>query len=152
MKCNNPKCNNEVTTNRRLYCSKNCQAIAQYHLNKDKYKQYRKTGYERNPEGVKAQRKRAVDKFRTEKRTVFNKLIMKSYHKHKDRWNSRDLTHDVINCKRKPSGIIKECNNCGTTDELSLKFEIYPTKAAEIRQAITDGKIYYVCKECRGRK
>jgi len=102
-----------------------------------------------NPDKKRVNSKKSFEKFRTEKRERFNELMRNQYYKHKDKWNSRTKTREIIKAKRKPSGIIKECRECKSKENLSLKFEVYPTKADVIRKAIKKGKIYYLCKECR---
>lgn len=147
MKCKN--CGKELSGRKRKYCDIQCQAKLKYKENKEVYLARTKKWNEKNSERRKVLAKKACDKFRIEKREHFNELIMKSYHKNKNKWNSRSVIYDVLKCKRKPSGIIKACKNCESTEKLGLKYEFYPTKAAEVREAIKAGKIYYLCKECR---
>jgi len=42
----------------------------------------------------------------------------------------------------------KFCKKCKSKKDLEVHHEIYPIPAWEIKKAINDGKIYYLCKEC----
>jgi len=142
-------CNKELLKgNQTKYCCTKCNQKSYYLRHKEKIKANVRKWELENPKRRAKNAKKSCDKFRTEKRERFNALIMKSYYKHKDKWNSRKITWNLIKLK-KPSGIIKECRECKSKENLSLKFEVYPTKADAIRKAIKKGKIYYLCKECR---
>ena len=59
----------------------------------------------------------------------------------------------MINKYKNPIKIEKECKKCKSSNDndnkLSLKFEVYPDSAKDIRQAVKENKIYYLCKRCR---
>jgi len=48
----------------------------------------------------------------------------------------------------KKFNINNHCRKCGKIKDLEIHHEIYPVAAEEIKQAITDKKIYYLCKKC----
>jgi len=147
--CKNQNCNNELKKFKKKYCSRNCQDKDYYLNHKEKYKDNAEKWVKKNPEKAKEMKKKSNLKFRTEKRKQFNKLMLKQYHKHKPKWDSRRKTYNIINELKNKPDIKKECKKCKSLNNLSLKFEVYPIKAKEIRQAIKEGKIYYLCKGCR---
>lgn len=134
---------------RKIYCSRKCNDKAYYLKNKETYKKNTKRWIKNNPERAKEINFKANLKFRTEKRERYNKLVLKSYYKNKGKWRTRDKTYKVLKGIRKPVQIEKECKECGSKENIKLKFEVYPTKAEEIRKAIKDKKIYYICNGCR---
>jgi hypothetical protein len=145
-------CNKEMNTGRK-YCSKKCQSKNFYLNNKEKIVERVAKWNAANPEKVKTYGKKAMLKYRTEKKDRFNKSIMKSYHKYKQRWHSRNVTYRIINhCPTKPINISKVCRLCESNKNVKLKFEVYPSGVEEIRQAIEDGLIYYLCNDCRKKK
>jgi hypothetical protein len=46
----------------------------------------------------------------------------------------------------------KKCRDCGSKIYVQFHHEVYPSKLKEIKQAIKDGKIYFLCRECHGKK
>lgn len=40
------------------------------------------------------------------------------------------------------------CKICGSKNNLEVHHEIYPIPSEKIKQAISEGKIYYLCKKC----
>lgn len=74
---------------------------------------------------------------------------------HPKKCKSRSITSAIIygwlNCWGKrmyaPVSINKLCKICGTKRNLQIHHEIYPIHAKKVRQAIYDGRIYYVCKK-----
>ena len=149
MKCKNPNCNKELKKKRRKYCSDKCQRKDMYKKNKQKYIDNARKWEKNNPGKYKESVLKANKKFRETKRERFNELMRNNYHKNKPKWNSRVWTYQMINRYKKPIKIDKVCKKCKRTDFLSLKFEVYPSKADDIRQAIKELKIYYLCKRCR---
>jgi len=149
MICKNPNCNNELKKGRRKYCSDKCQDKDYYKNNKEKYIERNKEWEKKNPEKYKEIHLKSNKKFRTEKRERFNKLMMKGYYRNKDKWNSRNHTYNILRQKRKKTTMIKQCKKCNATEDLRLKYEVYPTKADEIREAIKKGLIYYLCGRCK---
>ena len=120
-----------------------------YQTKKQTYIDNSKKWNKENPEKNKEQCLKANRKFRTENKERFNELMRKNYHKNKPKWISRQWAYQIINDLKKKTDIKKECKKCKKKDNLSLKFEVYPTNAKDIRQAIKDQKIYYLCKGCR---
>ena len=145
-------CGKELETLRK-YCSKKCQSKNYYNNNKEKIVERVLKWNNKNKDKVKEYGKKAMFKYRTEKREQFNKSIMNSYCKYKKRWHSRNVTYRLINkCPTKPINLPKVCRLCNSTENIKLKFEVYPNGVKEIRQAITDGLIYYLCNSCRKKK
>jgi len=67
--------------------------------------------------------------------------IMRDYYiKNKDKQRCRSITYKCI-------AIPKKCK-CGATKNLQIHHEIYPVGKVEILKAISNGKIYYLCKSC----
>jgi len=149
MKCGYITCKKEIEGRKRRFCSIYCQRKDYYIRNKDIIRERVRKWEAKNLDKKRVHSKKSLTKFRKEKRERFNELMRNQYYKHKGKWISRAKTREIIKAKRKPSGIIKECRECKSEENLSLKFEVYPTKADAIRKAIKKGKIYYLCKECR---
>lgn len=78
-----------------------------------------------------------------------NKNCMKDYYLNKVRWSSRLNTRRLI--KKGKILIEKKCKNGCKSDKFQIHHEIYPTKMAEIKKAIEEGKIYYLCLICHNR-
>ena len=155
MTINCPVCNRPTIEGKgkSIFCSRKCSSANFYQNNKEKIKARVRKWDENNPEKVKIIHKKAMLKYRTEKRGQFNKLILKSYYGNKQKWNSRGQTRRILYaCPSKPMDIQKVCVKCGTDKNVKLKFEVYPNKAEDIRQAYRDGKIYHICKTCRSNQ
>ena len=76
--------------------------------------------------------------------------MRKGYRNNKTKCNSRNRTNSIINgtnCYKKYNPLKKVCK-CGSKKNLKLRFEIYPTRVKEIKKALDDGKIYYLCAKC----
>ena len=142
-------CNKELKKFKKKYCSDNCQKKDRYQNNKQTYIDNARKWEKLNPEKFKEQCLKANKKFRENKRDRFNQLMRNNYHNNKPKWNSRVWTYQMINKYKTPIKIDKVCKKCKSSDNLRLKFEVYPNKADDIRQAIKDLKIYYLCKRCR---
>jgi len=133
----------------KRFCSTKCRTTAYYTANKSKIRVKTRKWADNNKEKVKKYHVKAMYKYRTEKREQFNSSILKSYHRYKDRWRSRNETRRILNkCVNKKVDIQKICVNCGSIDNLKLKFDFYPVKSDEIRKALIEGKIRYLCGKC----
>jgi len=133
---------------------KSCVDKNNYNKNKEKYKENARRWDRLNPEKAKQKRKEALEKFRREKPERFNELMRNQYHKHKDKWKSRNNTYNILNGRggfRKFNPLKKECA-CGSTENLEIHHEVYPTLVKDIKKAILDGKIYYKCRDCHSRR
>ena len=139
----------EAKSSRRLYCSDTCQEHNYYLNHKEKIKEYVREWEKNNKEKTYITHKKSLEKFRTNKRERFNELMRKVYHRNKDKWRARNNTKQLLNQVRNPVEISKVCKLCGSKDNLSRKFEIYPRKFDEIRAAIKNKQIYYICRDCR---
>jgi len=75
----------------------------------------------------------------------FNALMNNQYYKHKDKWKSRLYTKKLYLEIGK-----RKCKNCGCDNSqiIEIHHETYPTEYKEIKKAIAEGKIYYLCKNC----
>ena len=143
-------CNKEFEKKgRKRYCSTKCLDKSYYLRNKQRIKENTRKWEKDNPERRREICLKANIKFRTEKRERFNNLVLKSYYKNKSKWRTRHKTYIVLKGIRKPVTIDKECKICKTKENIKLKFEVYPDTAKEIRKAIQDKKIFYICSKCR---
>jgi len=88
----------------------------------------------------------------------WRKNIKDYYEKNKNKYISRIATSCYVYGKKrgdytfkKIDGPKNECKECKTNKNLQIHHEIYPTRKKEIIQAIKDGYIYYLCKDCHSR-
>lgn len=61
------------------------------------------------------------------------------------------LTNHIVkgvNRKEKFEIQPKECKKCGSKEDLEIHHEIYPQSSKDIKEAIKEGKIYYLCQVC----
>lgn len=68
---------------------------------------------------------------------------------------SRSLTSAIVNGanrKEKYPLLDGSCKQCEVQDDLEIHHEIYPTRSKEVRKAIDEGKIHYLCKPCHYKK
>ena len=141
----------------RIYCSKRCSDKSFYLKNKEKYLKNKEKYIEaarrdeRNPKRKKKIAKKACEKFRKDKPERFNELMRKGYKKNKNKWQSRKSTLQLLNRKSPEVFLEKKCKRCGELEELEIHHEEYPDLTREIKKAINEGKIYYLCKKCHGR-
>ena len=135
----------------KIYCSHQCGNKAYYQNNKNIIlKRSRKWEIE-NPKRKREINKKAVNKFKKDKKKRFNELMNNSYKKNKDKWASRNITNKIIKGTgdyKKRNILIKQCKKCGIKKDLQIHHEIYPRLVKEIIRAIEDKKIYYLCREC----
>ena len=139
----------------RKYCNSRCWQVNYYKNHKEKIDKYRKKWVIENPEKTKASNKKGMDKFRKEKPERFNELMMQGYYRNKEKRHSRSNTLKVMegrNGLKKYNPLVKECRICKSKNNIEIHHEIYPTKTEEIKKAIDKGKIYYLCRDCHGRK
>ncbi len=152
MICKNPLCNNTFIRKRRqIYCSGKCNRRMYYVRNQKKMIEKVKKWNKANHEKVKIYGKKSSIKFRTENRVRFNELMMNGYIKNKSKWQSRKSTLQLLNSKKYINPLKMECK-CGSIENLEIHHEIYPDRVAEIKKAIIEGKIYYKCRKCHGRR
>jgi len=150
--CENPLKESKRRT--RLYCSQRCSSRAHYRRHKEYYQEGAKRWRRLNLEKAKESCKKSLLKYRTgEGRKNFNASMMKSYRKNKDRWHSRSNTRSMIKglygfAQYDP--LTDECKKCKIKENLEIHHEIYPTRVKEIRNAMDEGKIYYLCGSCHG--
>jgi hypothetical protein len=145
-------CNKELEGKRKKYCSKKCQDRATYKKNTVQIKAQVRKWEKENPERTKELHKKALVKFRATKHDRFNELMRKQYHNHKDKWRSRNNVRKSLERVRVPILIDRFCKTCGTTENISMKYEVYPIKIKDIRAAILAKQIYYVCRTCRNKR
>ncbi len=146
-------CSKEIFAPKRKFCSKSCKDSWRYYnitSVKEKMLETTKRWNKLNPEKCKKSNKKACDKFRKEKPERFNELMMNGYRRDKDKWNSRSRTGKFF--MRYRNYLIKECKKCKSKENLEIHHEIYPIKTKEIKKAIDEGKIYYLCLKCHGRR
>ncbi len=150
MKCKT--CAKNLPKGRRIFCSTKCERRDYYLRNKEKIKKSSREWAINNPERHRELSLKAHRKFREEHRERFNELILRSYRKNKHKWNSRKQLYQLIYRNKKKMEIEKKCKRCGSEEDLRFKFEAYPVKVDDIRKAIKEEKIYYLCSECRKKK
>jgi len=148
IKCKNPDCRKLFE---KKYCSKFCcpQCTKRVYYLTHKKEIIRKNllWAEKNPEKTKECHKKAFAKFYTEKRPRFLELMRASYKRNKIRWDCRTRTrYYLINNKLQ---IDKACKFCGTTENLSRRFEKFAITKHEIQRIIEKGYIYNICSRCR---
>jgi len=138
--------------NKQIYCSKRCKDKAHYLRHKEYYIENAKRWIKENPSKYKINHKKAMDKYI--KTDGFRNSVMKNYYNNKDKWNSRNVINKIIlgRSYKKFDVLKKQCKKCGTKDNLEIHHEIYPTKVKEIKEAILNGRIYYLCLKCHGRR
>jgi hypothetical protein len=132
----------------RSYCS-NCRNEEDYieykrnQINECVKKWYKKPG---NKERVYAHIKR----YRIENKADVNiknnsrKRTIDFYKRNYYDWDRSKKTKDLFGDK--------VCKLCGSKTYVQFHHEIYPSKVKEIKQAILDGKIYFLCRKCHGKK
>lgn len=149
--CENPECKNIfIKINKQRFCTLKCAHRHNYLKNKNKYLAKARRWDAKNPDKCKECRSRARDKFRKNKPERWNKLVMDCYWRDKEKHYSRGKTRRILSGDgfKKYNPLKKQCK-CGSTENLTLKFDIYTIKTEEIKKALDNGKIYYICKECR---
>ena len=154
-KCNNPDCNDLVSKGRKKYCSRKCGYHVYYLKNKERYLEWARKWHLNNDRKQKASHKKSSTKWRKENKDEFNKLVMKNYYRNPEKWQSRTVTTRILNGMgnyKKYNPLRKMCKKCGSNKNLEIHHQTYPTKTKEIKKAIDDGKIYYVCLKCHGRR
>lgn len=145
--CANTDCKNKVSgDSRKKYCSRRCISHNYYLKNRNKIINNTKKWQIDNPEKAAEYKKKSVKKFLEDGR--MKKLMKSGYERNKRKWNCRTTTNHIINgtSSYKHLYIPKVCKKCGVETNLQIHHEIYPSSAREIRQALREGKIYYVCK------
>lgn len=131
------------------FCSNICRNSYNYYRNPKKkiayQKEYKKKFKERDKNKVYLSGK----KWKEKNRIRVNELMRKNRKRNKEKFDSRDVTWDVLKCYRKGKVIFldKRCKKCGSIENLEIHHEIYPTNRKQVREAIKEGKIYYLCRK-----
>ena len=86
-------------------------------------------------------------------KTKMKEYMKEYYKKNRKHQLSRVLTYKVVYGDkfkgRLPTRVIeKYCKKCKINKNLELHHEIYPQTFKEIKTAIDQGKIYYLCYDC----
>lgn len=147
MKCQ--ECGKTISKPKEKFCSTSCSKKSYTKRNIEKLREWQRKWRENNREKVRECYRKALAKFRREKPGRFKELMKEQYKKHADKWKSRALTYQLLKAKTIEHNLKNLCKNCGSEENLQLKFEIYPKKSDQIREAITQGKIYNLCRRCR---
>jgi hypothetical protein len=119
-----------------------------YNKNRDKVIVRSREWEKKNPERKKEIKQRAFRKFYTNKKKRFNELMLATYKRNKDKYISRRSTFLVIFGRKESYPIIHKCKKCRSLSSLQIHHEEYPTRAKDIRKAIDNGKIYFLCRAC----
>jgi len=143
-------CNKQLEKPRRKYCSKKClkkeHDLRYYLRHKEKCKRNAREWESNNVKRAKELRLKAQKKYRANNKEKIRKIVLGYYYKNKDKWTCRGAVYRMLKAKKNPIKLEKVCS-CGSKN-VTLKFEVYPKKE-EIRKAIEEKKIYYICYECR---
>ena len=140
--CGNP-------SGRFKYCNVKCNL-------KDYYQKHKKERIDKATEwNLKNKKKRAeiskksFKKFKEKNPDKIKEHARNQYRKNKTKANSRTYTWYLRNIGR--IEIENICKHCGIKTKLEIHHEIYPTKEDGIRKAISEGKIYILCKSCHNK-
>lgn len=152
IKCGNKECNNLFEAKgKRVYCSNKCASHIFYLNNKKIYTERARMWDLNNPIKRKVSSKKSLIKFRNNNPERFSELMKNQYKKNKIKWDSRTRTNFILNGSPKPDGFIlpkKECKICKSIEKLEIHHEIYPTLKKDIFKAMSENKIYYLCRSC----
>lgn len=135
-----------------------CKLCCKRKNRKENYKSYTESDrrwQEKNRDKMRASARRSYSKNK-EKINGRKSKRLKEDRVFADKAMSRSETRRVIqlNEKRKLQiiDIPFKCKSCGEVERLELHHEIYPRGVEAIRKAIREGKIYYSCRKCHGKK
>lgn len=119
-------------------------SLAGYYKNKDKWIQRVKDWKKRNPEKNKLHVKKYFTKWYSTNRgkEYMKKYNLNYYHTHLESALSRSNTYKIF------KNIPKYCKKCFGKDNVEIHHELYPKSTIEIRKAIQNNKIYYLCRTC----
>lgn len=147
-----PICNQKFTKRdkRQTYCCKKCKYKADYLRNKEKKKGYVRMWQKNNPEKYSKISTKSSKKFRETKRERFNELMKLSYERNKYKCYCRSRTNLLL--KKGKIFLKRECMNCRHTKNLEKHHEVYSKGDENIIKDVENGKIYYKCLKCHGRK
>lgn len=135
-------CGKKLSDHKRKYCSKQCADRSYYLKNRKRYVDYSKKWQRENPDKVK--KYRDISMKRLKDNGKLKKIMKKEYEKNKDRWNCRSQTNKYVR-----NGIVKIekiCKVCGEPGD-KLRFNEYVVGKENILNAISEGKIYYLCNK-----
>jgi hypothetical protein len=130
--CFNPRCKEKFKFKKgKKYCSESCG----YRYRALIY--YKKYG----------------NKWARENREKYNLMINKNYHKNKNNWKSRSTTYQILYNVNYDHNIdiSRKCKHCESNKNLEIHHEEYPIIIKEIKNAICEGKIYFLCKDCHNK-
>lgn len=148
-------CNKKYFSNREktFTCgNKKCIVRNDYLRHKKRYIENTKKWKLENPDKAKNHSEKYFKKWRKNNPERFNELMRNGYQRNKDKCQSRKTTLKIMNSGKYLRSIERKCKQCGSRDNLEIHHEEYPDKARDIRCAIENGKIYFKCKMCHGRK
>ena len=131
--------------------NKKCVDKNNYLRHREVYIENAKRWDNNNPKRRKVIAKKSCDKFRTEKRERWNKLMIEAYRRNKDKWQSRKSTGKLLKSVRYKNPLKKICP-CGSIKNLEIHHEEYPPMTKGIKKAIDNGKIYYICRRCHNKR
>lgn len=143
--CKNCNNNFENGNDKIVFCSLKCKNHYYYLNNKDRIKIKVREWEDKNPERKKAISKKAFDKFMSTKRERYNELMRNYYKRNRNKWDSRTYTYYLyVNNKLV---LEKKCKICSSNQNLEIHHEFYPVKFNDIKRAVKDGKIYFLCSK-----
>ena len=136
-------CEKKLVGQQKKFCCNICACRWRYKEKSEEYIEKAREWDKRNPKKSFEMHKKAFTKFRKEKKERFNELMKNNYQRNKTKYFSRDCTSYFIG--RGDFYLKRECKVCKKKKDLQIHHEIYPTKKVEIKKAIEEGKIYYLC-------
>ena len=131
---------------RNKYCCPKCNLKDYYQKHKDFRISKAKEWNEKNPEKRRIGSKESFKKFKIENPERIREHARNQYRRGKRKADSRCKTWRII--KEGTIQIDKICKKCGTKMKVEIHHEVYPISRNGIIKAISDGKIYYLCRKC----
>jgi len=136
------------------YCSKKCGKKFNRKKNYKKYLETERKYNENNREKVRENAKRTYDKNK-EKISQRRKELRRANPEVLNKEISRSATREVIllneRLKKKIIEFPISCRKCNSTENLEIHHDIYPKSRKEVREALVNRKIYYLCRDCHGK-
>lgn len=128
---------------------KKYRQIAKTPERKEKRRNWERKHYQKNKDKEEfiIKRRKKANKWSKNNRQKYKEQRKRYYNKNKLKVFSRVVTRRVLKFKNIPVLINFSCKKCGSVKNLQIHHEIYPTSRKEIRQAIKEGKIYFLCKK-----
>ena len=112
------RCNSKLIGKQTKFCCKKCCDIYHHSKNKKYYRAKAKEWNINNPERSYQNHKKALAKFRHEKRDRFNELMRNHYKRNKQKYSVRANTN--LYRDKFINALHSRCQNCGSKQNLEL--------------------------------